>query len=171
MEINSYPTIADMPTLYVLEGGSVKLQPQITGIITNLAWTPSLYLDSPKTAFPTSTPLQSTTYQLDVTGRGSCVVSKSVTVKVLESPAVPNAFSPNGDGINDTWNIDHLSSYPECTVEVFDRYGALIFYSKGYTKPWDGKINNKPLQTGTYYYIIDPKRGRAKVTGAVTIIR
>jgi gliding motility-associated-like protein len=171
MDINSYPIVNSMPTLYVLEGGSVKLQPEITGTIIDLQWTPSLYLDSTKSAFPTSTPLKTITYQLQVTGKGDCVVTKDVIVQVLGAPLVPNAFSPNGDGINDTWGIQHLSSYPDCTVEVFDRYGALLYYSKGYKKNWDGTFNGKPLLSGTYYYIIDPKRGRAKQSGAVTIIK
>jgi len=51
-------------------------------------------------------------------------------------------FSPNGDGINDTWNINTLSfQYPDCTVDVFNRYGQQLFHSEGYSKPWDGTYN------------------------------
>lgn len=84
---------------------------------------------------------------------------------------VPNAFSPNGDGINDTWKIRYLESYPGATVEVYDRYGQLVFRSQGYDKEWDGIYNGQPLPVATYYYIINPKNGRKIVTGSVTIIK
>jgi gliding motility-associated-like protein len=83
---------------------------------------------------------------------------------------IPNAFSPNGDGINDTWQIEYLESYPGTTVDIFNRYGQKVFSSVGYTKPWDGKYNGKVLPVGTYYYVINPKNGRSTMSGSVTII-
>ena len=111
------------------------------------------------------------TYNLALTGIGGCTVNGSVFITVLKSPIVPNAFSPNGDGINDTWEIKYLNSYPGATVMVFDRYGEAVFSSVNYTKNWDGTYNGKPLPLGTYYYIIDPKNGRQKMSGSVTILR
>ena len=54
---------------------------------------------------------------------------------------------------------------------MVNRYGQLIFRSVGYTTAWDGRVNGKDVPVGTYYYVIDPKNGRAKVTGYVDIIR
>jgi gliding motility-associated-like protein len=92
---------------------------------------------------------------------------------VLKAPIVPNAFSPNGDGVNDIWNIKYLESYANATVTVFNRYGSIIYYSaKGYSQPWSGQLNGSDLPMGTYYYIIDPKtKGRKPIAGNVTIIR
>jgi len=84
---------------------------------------------------------------------------------------VPNAFTPNGDGINDVWNIKALSDFPKCTVSVYNRYGSLVYQSKGYPQPWDGTFNGKPLPVGTYYYIINPNDGMEQLAGPVTIIR
>jgi|GEM_PF-481657 len=67
---------------------------------------------------------------------------------------IPNAFSPNNDGINDRWQIAGLLGYPNCNVEIFDRYGQSLFRSIGYNNPWDGKRNSKDLPVGTYYYVI-----------------
>ena len=92
-------------------------------------------------------------------------------IKVLKDPPVPNIFSPNGDGVHDTWVIPFLDSYPGCTVEIVNRYGYLIYRSVGYASPWDGKVNGKDVPVGTYYYVIDPKNGRAKKAGFVDIIR
>jgi len=92
-------------------------------------------------------------------------------VKVLKLPTVPNIFSPNGDGVHDLWEIQYLSSYPGCTVDIFNRYGQPVFHSVGYNKPWDGTVNGKPVPVGTYYYIVEPKNGRQKMTGYVDVIR
>jgi gliding motility-associated-like protein len=64
-----------------------------------------------------------------------------------------------------------LESYPDCKVQVFNRYGQIVFESKGYTVPWDGTKKGQPLPFGTYYYIIEPGSGLKPVTGYVTIIK
>jgi gliding motility-associated-like protein len=108
---------------------------------------------------------------LKVTSDKGCNTSDQVFVKVLKKPAIPNIFSPNGDGIHDKWVISALDTYPGCTVEIFNAYGQRIYYSIGYTTPWDGTINGKPVPVGTYYYIVDPKNGRQKMAGYVDIVR
>jgi len=110
-------------------------------------------------------------YTITATDSNFCSNSDSVFVKVLFVPKVPNAFSPNGDGINDKWEIKYLNDYPECTVEIFTRTGQMIFQSYGYTTPWDGTYHGSALPIGTYYYIIQPGRGRATMSGSVTILR
>jgi len=67
---------------------------------------------------------------------------------------IPTAFSPNGDGMNDTWEIFALNSNPAVIVEIYDRWGELIFYSKGYSAPWNGTYKDKPVLEGTYAYIV-----------------
>jgi gliding motility-associated-like protein len=86
-------------------------------------------------------------------------------------PAIPNIFSPNGDGVHDKWVIDYLDSYSGCTVDIFNRYGQRIFHSEGYANPWDGTINGQPVPVGTYYYIVNPKNGRKIMSGYVDVIR
>ena len=82
-----------------------------------------------------------------------------------------SVFSPNGDGIHDKWVIQYLESYPGCTVDIYNRYGQRLYHSEGYTNPWDGTINGKPVPVGTYYYIVNPKNGRSIMSGYVDIIR
>jgi gliding motility-associated-like protein len=90
---------------------------------------------------------------------------------VLKRVNIPNAFSPNGDGINDKWEIENLADYLDCDVQIFNRYGQRIYQSKGYTRQWDGTINGSPMPVATYYYVIDLKNGLQKLNGAVTIVR
>ena len=88
-----------------------------------------------------------------------------------ESIEVPNAFTPNGDGINDFWNIKSLTDFPQCLVSVYSRNGSLVFQSRGYAKPWDGTYNGSPVPTGTYFYIINPYGGLEKLSGYIAVLR
>lgn len=136
-------------------------------------WTPSIYLDDDTLLRPTSTPAFNTTYTIMAYGGGgNCVAYDTVKVTALQTLHIANAFSPNGDGINDVWEIPYLSDYPESKVEIFNRNGQLVFHSVGYARTWDGKMNGKPLPVGTYYYIIEPKNnGYSKLSGSITIIK
>jgi gliding motility-associated-like protein len=83
----------------------------------------------------------------------------------------PNAFTPNGDGVNDTWDIKFLDLYANCTVEVLNRYGSNVYYSVGYPIAWNGKRNAIDIPSGTYYYIIKLNNGTKPITGYVAVIR
>lgn len=156
----------------VLEGGQIKLNPAfVYGNDLSYLWTPSSFLSSDTVYSPVSKPVDDIRYTFTVTGEGGCSVSDTIFIKVLKSPEIPNAFSPNGDGINDTWDIKYLESYPGATVDVFNRYGQIVFRSFGYNRAWDGRSNGQVLPIGTYYYIINPKNGKPIYTGSITIIR
>lgn len=170
--VHPYPKLTLGPKINVLEGGSSPLKPQYKyGTNLSYLWTPSTYLNNDTDSIPITSPLDDITYQLVLTGIGGCSVTDQIDIKVLLSPVVPNAFSPNGDGINDKWRILYLESYPGATVDVYDRYGQVVFSSVGYSVDWDGTVKGKDLPIGTYYYIINPKNGRKIVNGSVTIIR
>ena len=111
-----------------------------------------------------------------LTTTGKCVATQVVTsnaiVMIIYVPiVVVNTFTPNGDGINDTWEIPMLRTYPNCQVSVFSRYGMVVYNSVGYSKAWDGMYKHIEVPTGTYYYIIDLKNGKGKISGSVTVIR
>ena len=168
-----YPTVDAGADRVVLEGGSITLAPIVTGNDLQYLWTPNTYLNNDRIEAPTaSNMLDDITYTLTVTGRGGCTAPPDkMFVKVLKAPKVPNTFTPNGDGINDTWKIEYLDTYPNNKVQVFTRTGQLVFESRGYKTPWDGRFNGKPLPFDTYYYIIEPENGRKPVTGYVTIVK
>lgn len=84
---------------------------------------------------------------------------------------IPNAFSPNGDGINDRWEIDGLRGIPGCQVEIFNRWGQPVYQSIGYERPWDGTWKGKQSPTGTYYYVIRAKPEDKPYTGWVALLR
>lgn len=106
-------------------------------------------------------------------GCSTPITGNAVIMTVLVPPGItiPTAFTPNNDGINDQWQIEALAGYPNCMVNIFTRYGAMIYHSKGYSQPWDGTFNGAKLAPGTYYYLIDLGNSSPKLSGYVTLIR
>ena len=171
IQVDPTPRVDAGPDRTVLEGGFIIINGTSTGTGLRINWTPPTGLDNPSILTPRATPTEDTRYTLQVTSGQGCSASDDVFVKVLLKPVVPNTFTPNGDGYNDLWEIRSLDSYPGCIVEVYNTTGALIFRSVGYNKPWDGTWNGKPVPAGTYYYVIDPKNGRSKIAGYVTVFK
>jgi len=68
-----------------------------------------------------------------------------LTVSLPQMITVPNAFTPNGDGVNDTWDIKFIDSYPNCTVNVYNRWGENVYSSIGYGIPWEGTYKGAVL--------------------------
>lgn len=81
-----------------------------------------------------------------------------------------NSFTPNGDGINDQWILKGLESDKTAMVQIYNRYGRMVFGSSGYTTPWDGHHQGAKLPQGTYYYKISVRSGKQVVSGMVTLI-
>ena len=135
-------------------------------------WEPPSWLDDASTDAPTSYPEETITYT--VTGEvGDCFVTDVVTVFVGPPIGVFNTFTPNDDGINDTWEIGGIAQFSNAQVNVYDRWGQVVFKSLGYATPWDGTNRGKFLPTATYYYVIELNSLNVNippVTGYVSII-
>jgi len=82
------------------------------------------------------------------------------------------AFSPNGDLVNDVWNIGNSELYPEIEVTIYNRWGQPVWKSaRGYPVPWDGKSTGAPLPVDSYHYVIDLHNAGTLIVGSVTIVR
>lgn len=158
--------------IYILAGGQIEIPATAEGTNLKYEWSPATGLNKTNILNPIASPDQDTEYTLTATTQpDGCSTTSTVQVKVLQALNPPNAFTPNGDNVNDTWVIKYLESYPNATVDVFNRNGLKVFSSKGYKVPFDGTYHNEPLPVGVYYYIINPQNGRKTITGPLTIIR
>lgn len=136
-------------------------------------WLPNSGLDNPVGANPVSSTTITTIYTVSVTDANGCMNSDTVTVYVYPQIIIPNGFSPNADGKNDTWMLDLITLFPDCEVEVYNRWGEQLLYSKGYPIPWNGQYKGKDLPVGTYYYVINLNHPAYPdpYTGPLTIFR
>jgi gliding motility-associated-like protein len=159
------------PNKKIFEGQSVTLSASASnGEVFN--WTPATGLNDAHILNPVATPTDDITYTLTVSSNNNCGTGTgSVFVKVYKKIGVPNSFTPNGDGVNDTWEIEALETYPQSELTVVNRYGQTVFTSKGYAKPWRATYNGSILPMGTYYYAIDLKNGAPKLSGWVLLIK
>lgn len=169
--VNESPTADAGATLYMLAGGQITIPATARGNNLVYSWSPSAGLNKIDVLNPIASPEKDTEYTLVVTSDEECIAVTKVMVKVLQVLSPPNTFTPNGDGINDVWSIKYLDTYPNATVEVFNRNGSRVFFSNGYAVPFDGSYMNQPLPTGVYYYLISPRNGRKNISGPLTIIR
>ncbi|WP_242928728.1 gliding motility-associated C-terminal domain-containing protein [Pontibacter vulgaris] len=134
-------------------------------------WAPAPGISDLNIPNPVVKPEVTTTYKVTVETAGGCTFTDEVTVTVLQQVLIPNTFTPNRDGINDTWEIPNIGSYPNCKVQVFNQWGNKVFSSDGYKQPWDGRFNGQELPLATYYYIIYLDKNEKPLSGSVTIVK
>ena len=155
----------------ILRGGGVKFNVRATGTNLKYKWSPSIGLDRDDVRNPVASPTEDTRYTVIITSDEGCVLEDNILVQVLEKPLIPNTFTPNGDFVNDVWKIEYLDSYPNVTVNIFNRYGVRVYASIGYIEAWNGMFNGQKVPVGTYYYVIDPKIALPVFKGWVMVIR
>lgn len=150
-------------------------QMQATGSAGTYLWTPSTGLSSANVLNPTANPATTTTYTLQITNAQGCIGSDAMVLTVVPYCVKPmEAFTPNGDGINDLWLITNGNCLAKAKAEVFNRYGSKVFESNDYKNNWNGMYKGKPLPDGTYYYVINYQliNGRTVILkGNLTILR
>ncbi|MEM9831466.1 MAG: PKD domain-containing protein [Bacteroidota bacterium] len=113
-----------------------------------------------------------TNYQLVVTDANGIQASTAILVNVINCQLViPSGFTPNGDNVNDTWELQNINTFEQKLVEVYDRYGHRVFFSDNYNQAWDGSYRGDLLPTGTYYYRIELEEGSQSYQGKVTILQ
>ncbi|MCB0567908.1 MAG: gliding motility-associated C-terminal domain-containing protein [Phaeodactylibacter sp.] len=103
--------------------------------------------------------LEAGRYEVVITNADSCRLTRNIEVKKLERFAVPNTFTPNGDGINDYFNLLASEGVPRVlTFQVFNRWGQMVYDNENPEKGWDGGFNGEPQVADTYFYRIQVQR-------------
>ena len=168
---NPFPTINAGVDIEIVQGASVPLSATSTGAST-YRWESALGLDRYNVLNPIANPTETTTYRIIATSAAGCAASDEITIRVVKDLEIPSAFTPNDDGVNDAWTIKGIENYPNCLVDVFDRWGSRIYSSQGYGTPWDGKRQNELMPVATYYFVINLNlQNREPVRGTITIVK
>lgn len=156
----------------LLKGESTVLEGDIASTNVTFFWTPVATLNNASELKPIATPLADQTYTLHVESDNGCGnATDDVFVKVYNDIYIPKAFSPNNDGLNDTWNIEALGVFPSAVIRVFNRYGQLVFEGSALNTSWNGLYKNAELPIGAYTYVLDLKGSRPLIKGTVVIVR
>lgn len=159
------------PAASVYSRGSVQLQ---ASGAEYYEWSPSAGLSHPAIANPVASPESSVKYTVVGYNQFSCSDTAEVYIEVNETLALPNAFTPNGDGRNDFFTVRNIGYQGVHSFRIFDRWGRMIFETKDAVRGWDGTIKGLPAAQGVYFYEIRLalREGTTKLfKGEVTLIR
>ena len=148
--------------------------------VINWNWTPANYLSCTGCSDPISTPQAQTTYTITVQNHYGCKASDNMTVKIFcdeARVAIPNGFTPNGDGLNDVFIIKGISIVKH--LVIYNRWGQKVFERNNFiggdrSLCWDGNFNGFPAAEGTYVYFAElecPTGGQFARKGTVTLLR
>lgn len=170
--VNESPTANAGPDKTIIKGRSITLEGSATGQSISYTWQPNNYLDIPQSLQPIATPLADIDYTLTVSSDNGCgIATDAMHVFVFNAIYIPKAFSPNGDGLNDTWKIPALAAFPAFELTVFNRFGQKVFQNKNVNVPWDGTFNGSPVAAGAYVYEINLHQAPGNLKGTLIIIR
>lgn len=170
--INVYTFDLDAGIDTVIEKGqSVELHASTTA--PTYFWQPDYLIEDDSSLSPIVTPEKTTTFTITATENG-CTEKDYVTVFIKNDVTIPTTFSPNDDGINDSWQIDGLENYPNCFIKIYSRWGQIVYQSSGYSssEAWDGTSDSGKLAEGVYFYILELRDEENKqFKGSITLIR
>lgn len=170
VSVYSFPVNAGAD-LSIKKGETVQLNGTTTAAI--FSWSPASAVSDSSSLSPFVSPIETTVYTLSATDNG-CTLKDAVSVVITNKLVFPSSFSPNNDGINDTWEIVGIEEYPDCLVKIFSRWGQEVYSTTGYSKKksWAGATNSGTVSEGVYYYIVELRDAEKQVfKGYINIIR
>ncbi|HET6996919.1 MAG TPA: T9SS type B sorting domain-containing protein [Chitinophagaceae bacterium] len=171
INIHPTPVVSAGPDRILLTGSSAILNGKAEGESLQYSWSPNNYISDITELAPVVTPPAAIDYTLSAVSSFGCRNEDRVFVKVVTGIYVPTAFTPNGDGNNDLWQIPFLDPAFEATVNVFNRFGGVVYHASSEIVSWDGKVKGVPQASGVYIYLITFKNSNLQLKGSLTLIR
>lgn len=169
--VNPLPVITG-PSLITACGG-IPVQLTISGGKSYL-WSPAAGLDHPDVANPIITVDTTTTYYVAATDSNGCVAADTITIKAAVSAStafvLPNAFTPNGDGVNDCFGIRRWGDVVVEQFAVYNRWGGCVFTTGNPSDCWDGRYRGQPMPADTYVYVIRARTACGEITRKGTLV-
>ncbi|MHA4807022.1 gliding motility-associated C-terminal domain-containing protein [Flavitalea flava] len=178
--VRPLPTVTAGPDIIVQAGYDATLTPTGSDDVTQWNWLPEKYLNCYHCASPLCTPLASTEYTVMVKNQYGCKASDTMVVAVDCKEArvrIPNAFTPNNDGVNDVFIIKGISIIKH--MAIFNRSGEKVYERNNFISGerehcWDGTFKGQRCPSGTYVYFVEmecPTGGVFSRKGSFVLIR
>ena len=171
INVHANPLVSAGPDRIKIGNVPVTLGGSVTGEQPEYYWAPSSYLNDDSSLAPEASPPSDIYYTLYATSLFGCKNNDAVHVKAVSGIYVPNAFTPNNDGKNDDWRIPFLDPVLGASVNVYNRYGQIVYHAEGKTIDWDGMCNGFPQPSGAYVYYIKFKSQYPDIKGMLLLIR
>lgn len=162
------------PDTVLLSGGQVTLQGEVAGNVASYQWAPANLLTDPQSFAPETVPLQdSVTFTLTVQSMQGCVGTAVAKILIYRALVMPNAFTPNGDGVNDIFRIPPGMTMQLTEMDIYDRWGMRVFSTRNIGQGWDGTVGGRAAPAGTYVYLITGSdlKGPVSAKGTFMLVR
>ena len=163
VRVHPIPTVNAGPDVTTTNNTPVDLVPTISSDVTSVTWYPTS--NNFRNIYPgiTVKPTTTTDYTVEVENAGGCKAEDRIRVNVVYARAdvfVPNAFSPNGDGVNDVFYPRGTGIFRVRNLRIFNRWGEVVFERSGFqandpTSGWDGRSRGTRLNPDTYVYVME----------------
>jgi gliding motility-associated-like protein len=143
----------------------------------NYTWSPSATLDNPNISNPKASPSATTLYRVTGADQNGCKSVDTISIKVTFTTNrnfdIPNAFTPNNDGLNDCFGVKYMGDIKDFNLSIYNRYGQRVFHTNNPSDCWDGKYNGEPQNSAAYVYLITGKTscGNINKKGTIMLIR
>ncbi|HRI22328.1 MAG TPA: gliding motility-associated C-terminal domain-containing protein, partial [Panacibacter sp.] len=176
LKINVYrnPVVNAGPDKVILGGDTAILNGSVKGTAVYFSWSPPFFLSDAHVVAPNAFPPESNLYTLSATstvGCGSAI--DNALVKVYNDIFIPTAFTPNGDGKNDRFQVLPLDNYKLIQFFIYNRWGQLLFKAADKYSAWDGSYKGIVQPNGTYIYrveLLSPQGKRIIKQGSVLLL-
>jgi len=162
------------PDKSILQGETTQLDGSVMDSTISYNWSPTTNMTDINSLTPKVSPPADIDYVLYIRATADSVCGKlsdTVHVFVFQDIYIPNAFTPNRDGINDTWRIPALNAIPVFELSIFNRYGQLIYHIQNNYTPWNGQFNGILQPNGGYVYLLNVNHGKRVFKGIVMLIK
>jgi gliding motility-associated-like protein len=168
--VASSPRVNAGPDLMVRRNSTQTIKAGSSGNNLVYSWSPAAGLSDPTILQPLLRSHADAVYKLTATTPEGCTATDELKVQAPDNVFIPNAFTPNGDGINDNWRVPFLMAADNAYIQVFNRDGVCVYTARG-NADWNGKYKGISMPIGTYVYLIKMETEPQVYKGTLTLVR
>jgi gliding motility-associated-like protein len=166
------PEIDAGPDLNIFAGDTITFLATAQPANLKYGWQPMRGLVNPTLLRAQCYLAEAQTYTLTATTPEGCTATDAMRITPVTAFYVPDAFTPNADGLNDTWQIPSIDPAMEAVVTVYNRFGEPVYTAANTVVKWDGTLRGQPQPAGIYIYKVQfGKKNRPLLKGTIKLIR